>query len=73
MHIALGKHGFTRLPPGCILLKKRREIVAQFRHKLTHSLYRVKDQGGVVHHGREFFLKCTLMLLNTGAQNQSSC
>ena len=45
MHIALGKNGFQRLPPDCILLNKRSEIMGKCRHKLSHTLSKVKEEG----------------------------
>ena len=45
MHIALGKNGFQRLPPDCILLNKRSEIMGKCRHKLSYTLSKVKEEG----------------------------
>ena len=42
-HIALGEKGFKKLPPGCILLNKRSEIMGKCRHQLSQSLFKVKE------------------------------
>ena len=42
-HIALGEKGFKTLPPGCILLNKRSEIMGKCRHQLSQSLFKVKE------------------------------
>ena len=44
MHISLGTKGFKTLPPDCVLLNKRREIMGKCRHKLSHSLSNVKEE-----------------------------
>ena len=50
MHIALGKKGFKKLPPDCVLFNKRREIMWKCCHRLPCSLSKGKeeedDQGG---------------------------
>ena len=45
MHIALGKDGFQKLPPDCILLNRRSEIMGKCRHKLSYTLSKVKEGG----------------------------
>ena len=44
MHIAMGSKGFFRLPEGCNMLNKRKEVFAKCRHMLSHSLSRVKEE-----------------------------
>ena len=44
MHIAMGSKGFHRLPEGCQMLNKRKEIFAKCRHMISHSLSRVKEE-----------------------------
>ena len=44
MHIALGRKGYKRLPPDCVLLNKRSEIMGKCRHKLSYTLSKVKEE-----------------------------
>ena len=41
MHIAMGTKGFSKLPPGCIILNKRSEIMSKCPHKRAFSLAEV--------------------------------
>ena len=42
MHIALGTNGFSKLPPGCVVLNKKSEIMVKCPHKRKFSLAEAK-------------------------------
>ena len=43
MFISMGDKGPKKLPPGCVLLNRRSEILGKCRHKAKFTLARVKE------------------------------